>query len=407
MAAPAITSQPGQQVLQLGQRGGFLVAATNATAYQWYVSRPGSGAVLPVAGATSAFLLTAPVAAADNGDTFSVVASGPGGSVTSSGAPLYVGPNADGSPPDWALGDVAALPPAKQVLMASFVNGSLGQVPSSQMFWSIQYTDASGRTVKETHSFADQPTFDMPKVGGTRIYFYVAPNIAAIGTGVANYYDFLEINVGQNANNGPYWVNMDTTRVDRWGLPVAFRLQCGDGTLVERGDDVGLFVDQRNVTLLKYQAELGSPWNAAAAGNWPYGINEPGAAGFGASGPYSAYYTSYIDQVWSADGLAIPKPTNFLDLATQLPDLDAALARHVAVSPGSFRPDGTLADNAFWSRNPPSSFYKNAPANFYSAFWHEHAIGHLQYGFPYDDDDGQSSDVGCQSPRTLVIGVGF
>ena len=247
----------------------------------------------------------------------------------------------------------------------------------------------------------------MPKVGGTRIYFYVAPSVAAIGTGSANYFDFLEVNVGQNANGGPYWINMDTTRVDRWGLPVAFRLQCGDGTLVERGDDVGMFVDQRDITYMKYQAELGAPWNAAAAGVWPYGINEPGAAGFGAGGPYATYYTDYISKVWSADGLTIPKPTDFLNLATQLPDLSAALNRHVAVSPGSFHADGTLADNSFWSSHPPSSFYQSAPANFYSAFWHEHAIGHLQYGFPYDDDDGQSSDVGCTSPRTLIIGVGF
>ena len=404
--APVITRQPAWQVLQPGQHGGFLVGANGATAYQWYATRPG-GNRSPVPGGTGAFLLTAPVTAADNGTTYGAVVSGPGGVATSVDAPLFIGPNADGSPPDSVLGNVAALPAAKNVLTVAFINGSQGQVPSTEMFWSIQYTDASGHTVAQTHSFADSPTFDMPKVGGTRIYFYVAPSLAAVGTGRTNYFDFLEVNVGQNANGGSYWINMDTTRVDRWGLPVAFRLQCGDGTLVERGDDVGLFVDQRDVTYMKYQAELGAPWNAAAAATWPYGINEPGAAGFGADGPYANYYTDYINEVWSADGLTIPKPTDFLNLATQLPDLSAALDRHVAVSPGSFRADGTLADNSFWTSHPPSGFYRSAPANFYSAFWHEHAIGHLQYGFPYDDAGGQSSDVGCTSPRTLIIGVGF
>lgn len=405
--APGIQGQPSWQILQVGQRAGFLVTAANATAYQWYVTSPNGGAPRAIPGATNAFLLTPPVTAAENGETYRAVVSGPGGSVTSAAAPLYIGPNADGSPPDSVLGDLSSLPKARNVLTAAFVNGSLGRVPSSQMFWSIQYRDASGNTVKQTHSFAEAPTFDMPKVGGTRLYVYVAPSAAQIGTGPTNYYDFLELNVGQDANNGPYWINMDTTRVDRWGLPVAFRLQCGDGTLVERGDDVGVFAEDRQVTLLKYQTELGGSWAAAAAKTLPYGIAEPGASGFGKGGPYAGYYTSYIDQVWAADGLSIPKPTNFLDLTTQLPDFSAALNRHVALSPGSFRSDGTLADKSFWTRHPPATFYASEPANLYAAHWHEYAIGHLQYGFPYDDDDGQSSDVGCKQPQTLVIGVGF
>jgi hypothetical protein len=304
-------------------------------------------------------------------------------------------------------GNINKLPMAKNVMTVKFIDHSGGQVPTSQMFWSIQYTNVNGKPVYEVHSLAAKSTYDMPVVGGTRIYFYVAPSISQIGTGSTNYFDFLEVNVGQDANNGPYWINMDTTRVDRWGLPVAFRLQCGDGTLVERGDDVGLFVDQRQVTYLKYQTELGYPWNEAATGQWPYGINEPGAAGFGQGGLYADYYTGYINQVWSDDGLTIPKPTNFLNLSTQLPDLSAALNRSVADSPGSFNADGTLADQSFWSNNPPSTFYQSIPSNFYSAYWHEHAISHLQYGFPYDDADSQSSDVGCTSPHTLVIIVGM
>lgn len=409
-AVPVISEQPGKQVVQIGEHGGFEVVAANATSYQWYVSSAanslGINARTPIAGATSAFLLTSPATVAQDGDIYTVSVSNSDGTVISSGARLVIAPNADGSLPASAWGDIAKLPAPKQVLMTSFVNRSHGRVPSNHMFWSIQYTNSTGQTITETHSFADQPTFDMPQVGGTRINFYIAPDVASIGNGPTNYYDFLELNVGKNVN-GPYWINMDTTRVDRWGLPVAFRLQCGDGTLVKRGDDVDTFVETRDVTFLKYMAELGTPWSTAASTTWPYGINEPGASGFGQNGPYANYYTAYIDQVWAADSLAIPKPTNFLDLQTQLPDLSAALERHVAISPGSFNPDGTLADKSFWSKNPPSTFYAAAPANYYSAFWHEHAISHLQYGFPYDDDDGQSSDVACETPETLVIAVGF
>ncbi|MCQ8240077.1 beta-1,3-glucanase family protein [Rhizosaccharibacter radicis] len=405
-AAPVITGQPQWQVLQVGQRAGFLVKADNATGYQWYAARPGSGPTA-VPGGTAPFLLTAPAAQGDDGTQYSVIVTGPGGSTRSGTGTLYIGPNADGSPPDSVLAAAGDIPAARNVMTLAFLNASLGRVPDSQMFWSLQYRDGSGNTVKEAHSFAEKPYFDLPKVGGTRLYVYVAPDAASIGTGQKNYFDFLELNVGQDANNGPYWINMDTTRVDRWGLPVAFRLQCGDGTVVERGDDVGLFVDDRDVTLMKYQAELGSPWNAAAQQSWPYGIDEPGAAGFGKNGPYSGYYSSYIDEVWRVDGLTIPKPTNFLDLATQLPDLSGALNRHVAAVTGAFNPDGTLADKSFWSKHPPTSFYGAIPSNFYSAFWHEHAISHLQYGFPYDDDASQSSDVGCKKPQSLIVGVGF
>ncbi len=406
LAQPSFTTQPGKQVLQTGQHAGFLAAASNATSYQWYVTPP-HGKRTPIAGATAAFLLTPPVTAADNGAIYSITATGPGGATKSAGAPLLIGPNADGSPPDSVWGNIATIPVARNVMTVRFIDRSAGRVPPSQMFWSIGYTNAAGKTVQEAHAFATNPNFDMPKVGGTRIYVFVAPNLASIGTGNTDYFDFLEVNVGQNANGGAYWINMDTTRVDRWGLPVAYRLRCGDGTLVTRGDDYGLFVDQRQVTYLKYQAELGQPWATAAAGQWPYGINQPGASGFGQGGPYASYYTAYINQVWSTDGLTIPKPTNFLNLATQLPDLSAALNRHVASAAGSFNPDGTLADTSFWQKNPPSTFYQSSPANFYAAFWHEHAISHLQYGFPYDDDDSQSSDTGCTTPKTLTIIVGY
>jgi hypothetical protein len=50
----------------------------------------------------------------------------------------------------------------------------------------------------------------------------------------------------------------------------------------------------------------------------------------------------------------------------------AALNRHVA----------QLAQSQW---NTPSLFYQTSPANWYAKFWHDHAINHLAYGFPYDD----------------------
>jgi hypothetical protein len=40
-------------------------------------------------------------------------------------------------------------------------------------------------------------------------------------------------------------------------------------------------------------------------------------------------------------------------------------------------------------------------------FWHDHAINHLAYGFPYDDVAGQSSFVSHGDPQWLLVAVGY
>ena len=68
--------------------------------------------------------------------------------------------------------------------------------------------------------------------------------------------------------------------------------------------------------------------------------------------------------------------------------------RHVAQLPAAQQPN-------------PANFYQAAPANYYAQFWHQNAINGLQYGFPYDDDAGQSSDISITNPQYLVVAVGW
>ena len=58
-----------------------------------------------------------------------------------------------------------------------------------------------------------------------------------------------------------------------------------------------------------------------------------------------------------------------------------------------------------WS--DPSQYYLAAPANYYAKFWHDNAINHLAYGFPYDDYAGQSSFISHGSPQWLEVAVGW
>jgi hypothetical protein len=47
------------------------------------------------------------------------------------------------------------------------------------------------------------------------------------------------------------------------------------------------------------------------------------------------------------------------------------------------------------------------PAKYYAEFWHQNAINGEQYGFPYDDDNGQSSDISVTNPQYMVVAVGW
>src|SRR5579884_1966054 len=79
-SAPAISTQPTNQSVTLGQTVTFSVVASGATplSYQW--QKNGAN----ISGATAATYTTPATTSADNGSTFDVVVSNSGGSVTSS-----------------------------------------------------------------------------------------------------------------------------------------------------------------------------------------------------------------------------------------------------------------------------------------------------------------------------------
>src|SRR5215472_8622757 len=86
VSAPAITTQPSQQTVTLGQTATFSVTASGTAplAYQW---QKGNTAI---SGATSSNYTTPPTTLADNAAQFQVVVSNSAGSVTSHPATLVV-----------------------------------------------------------------------------------------------------------------------------------------------------------------------------------------------------------------------------------------------------------------------------------------------------------------------------
>ena len=272
-------------------------------------------------------------------------------------------------PPDAFWGDTSTIPAAQNVLTVKILNRTNGKYPDSQVFWSFN---------GQVHSIAQQQYLDMPANSAGRMYFY-------LGSANSTYFDFIEFTVGPDVFNG------NTTRVDAFGLKLAMRLHAHDGYDVQVGEDQTTFAEDRTVTYQKFRDAVPAQFDVLA--DDPTRIIAPGShPSFRAGGANANYFTSY------ANSVGVNEPTsNIFGCAGSLagnPNMCAALNRHTAHLPQSQWQD-------------PTQYYLAAPANYYAKFWHDHAINHLAYGFPYDDVAGQSSFISHGDPQYLLVAVGW
>ncbi len=281
-------------------------------------------------------------------------------------------PADSGGPPASFWGDTSQIPAAHNVLEVEVLNRTNGQYPDSQVYWSFN---------GQTESVAQQPYIDMPANSAGRMYFY-------LGSPGGQYFDFIEFTVGASS------INVDTTRVDRFGLKLALLLHGHDGSDQQVGDDYAMFQESRSATFQRFEDSVPTEFKELATDDAPYGIPSPGNdPAFQPGGQYANYMSGYAasvgdtsdttQQIFGCSGTLASNPT-----------LCAGLNRHVAQLPASQQSD-------------PANFYQAAPANYYAQFWHQNAINGLAYGFPYDDVDGQSSDISVSNPQYLVVAVGW
>jgi hypothetical protein len=220
----------------------------------------------------------------------------------------------------------------------------------------------------------------MPANSAGRMYFY-------LGSPNSQYYDFIEFTVSPTVFNG------NTTRVDAFGLKLAMRLHAHDGYDVSVGEDYNTFSESRAATFQRFMNSVPTEFKPLAQDQAPYRIPAPGSdPNFRTGGQYANYFTSYAASV----GVNAPTSdiTGCAGVLANNPGMCAALNRHVAQLPQSQ-----------WS--DPSQYYLAAPANYYAKFWHDNAINHLAYGFPYDDYAGQSSFISHGNPQWLLVAVGW
>jgi hypothetical protein len=277
-----------------------------------------------------------------------------------------------GAPPASFWGNVSAIPAATHVLEVAIVNQTNGQYPDSQVFWTFN---------GQTESIAQQPYIDMPANSAGRMTFH-------LGTPTSQYNDFIEFTVGST------FINVDTTRVDRFGLKLALLLHGHDGSSQEVGENYATFQETRAATFARFQASVPTEFKELATDQAPFGIPSPGNdPAFQAGGQYANYFSAYA----AANGDTTDSTAQIFGCSGTLsnnPTLCAGLNRHVAQLPAA-------------QQSNPANFYLAAPANYYAQFWHQNAINGKQYGFPYDDDAGQSSDISITNPQYMVVAVGW
>jgi Beta-1,3-glucanase len=311
-------------------------------------------------------------------------------------------PAGDGAAPP-GFWDSTNIPTAQNVMMFKFLNRTNGKYADSEVYWSF---NDSNLGIMETHSIADQPTYDMPANGSGRMYFYLcaagSPSTCPGDNGPTSYYDFIEFTIGTTS------INCDTTRVDAFGIKLALDLHSKAGADLYVGEDYPTFAEDRADTFAAFVAAVPPTFQPCAqAPNAPYRILEPGGCGFNTGGANADYYDSFEQTMWTNNGLTIPMPGPNGSGLGAYPDISAAIMRHVGDAAGTFTPAGKLVTGNWWSTVPSSSFYGTAPADYYAQFWHSRAIDGKQYAFPYDDVGGYSSDLSQSNPEYMLVAIGW
>ena len=292
--------------------------------------------------------------------------------------------------------------------------------------------------------------------GGNGINGYAGPNPQnSADPNINTHYDWYEYTSGLNAD-GTNNIYINTTQVDYFGLPLLLDVWDGANGITLGGVTAGHGQTGINESIANIDAEYAAQTPAAFHLNGVSNLRipSPDKSTFVPGQANANYFDGYIGSVWSyyttnslsvtlgsrtftgkvqgasfvftepnpvagAAGASYPvgEPTTenvvacdgvfgtdtFSGLANGDPRkgvesgietaLCATLNRHIVENP------------AQWAN--PSDYYLAAPANYYAQFWHNHSVGGLAYGFPYDDFDGYSSTVVSFKAQHMAFGIGW
>jgi hypothetical protein len=260
---------------------------------------------------------------------------------------------------------------------------------------------------------------------GSPVYFHIfagggftQPNVAnPSDPNAETYFDFVEFSLDDSG------LHANTSQVDAFAIPTTMNV---------------IGASNKTVGITEPRSALFAAFPGAVPAEFK-GLVDPN--GYRISSPKKSptfnknYYTQYIDEMWSfyqtrdlsistifgtyigrASGsvMTFRNPTNGSMYKVEKPSsadvigsdgsivtgdekvkaikarISAMIQRHVATAP---------------TQSDPSQYYLNAPANYYSLFWHQHSLNNLAYGFDYDDVFDQSSSINDANPILMKINV--
>ena len=293
----------------------------------------------------------------------------------SSGGGGTTPPPTGGGFPASFWGNTSSIPSASGAIEFDFLNATNGQYPNSEVYWDVNGVE---------ESIAQSPYYTMTSCNSCRVYFY-------LGSPTSQYQDFIELNSSGTT------INADTSRVDAFGLPLAIHLHNSDGSDTIVGEDDQVFAESRTALFQQFESYVPAAFQQLATVNAPYSIPAPSdVAAFQPGGADASYMVAYAasegatettQQVFGCQGGGTP-------VLSGDPSLCAGLNRCVAQFSTAVQ-------------NTPADYYQNSPCNYYSAFWHSVAVNGQQYGFAYDDDNGQSSDFNSADAQYVQVAIGW
>jgi hypothetical protein len=276
-------------------------------------------------------------------------------------------------------GDTSTYPKNGQYIILNRTNGAW---PDSKVCWGGAKTPLSTQHIKP--------------IASERFYIYIDPTDSN-----SRYFDFLEVNWNGNMFNG------NSTRVDGWRLPIAFRLHTSTGIDTIMGDEYETFFQTRQAKFDEFLNEVPKEFTPLAKVNFAniYSPQMMAVNYYSTGGVFANYFDRYQDSVIAHNPGAPGKETawNVLACAGNLgasPDYCAAYNRHVGMLP-----QGTQFAN--WRVNDSASYYQASPCNYFSRWCHRRSINNYCYGFAYDDDGGHQAFMGINNVQWIAVAIGW
>jgi len=285
---------------------------------------------------------------------------------------------------------------------------------------------------------------------GTPIYLqingpdaYAGPDLnnSAI-PGFKTYYDKVEFTLDLTGPNNSSKLYCNPTQVDFVGIPMTQEVTVTNGTTFPKAG----ITESRKAIFDAFKRDMPSKFQGLFSQS-PYRIVAPFHGQPNQYKNLTNYFDDYVNAVWEYYNASTGKKLNFTTNEGNwsgqvingvftfsknggIPEATINKPDTINISREVFGCDGVFAsgdtdskivqkwvvaalnrhvilreDPANWCNN--TTYYKEAPANYYAQFWHHHCIDNKAYGFGYDDICDQSPSGKFNKPKELKINISF